>query len=219
MESKLLQEAFLSWVFPLFLFIFVIIALLKAAYPHHFSEYLKLPFNNKYIIIYEKKERKVQLFTVISFFLQWFSLSLFFYIWGQFFDISLSPSTGFLFLDIAFTILCFLSAKLLFQKWISYLFELKGFSKIYIFSRIAYSSYASVLIITLLFFLMYSTSLHKIYFYTLLTTLLIINILSWINIIKMNQKSIKPYIVYFILYLCTFEIAPYVFLIYKSDFL
>ncbi|ATA68622.1 DUF4271 domain-containing protein [Capnocytophaga cynodegmi] len=219
MESKLLQEAFLSWTFPLFLFIFVIIALLKATYPHHFSEYLKLPFNNKYIIIYEKKERKVQLFTVVSFFLQWFSLSLFFYIWGQFFKINLSPSTGFLFLDIAFVILCFLILKLFIQKGISYLFDLKGFSKTYIFSRIAYSSYASIFIITFLFFLMFSTSLREIYFYILLTTLLIINILGWINIIKIHQKAIKPYIIYFILYLCTFEIAPYVFLICKSNIL
>ncbi|MDO4229430.1 MAG: DUF4271 domain-containing protein [Capnocytophaga sp.] len=219
METILLHKSFWAWVFPLFLFIFAVIALAKAVYPHHFSEYLRLPFNNRYIIIYEKRERKVHFFIVISFFLQWISLSLFTYIWVQFYNIHFTISSGFLFLDIAIFILSFLVLKLLIQRWISYLFDLKEFSKPFVFSRIAYSSYAAIAVVSLLFFVLYSTSIKEIYLYILLFIFLIINALGWFMIIKMNQKSIKPYIIYFILYLCTLEIAPYIFLVYGSRFL
>lgn len=218
LEGTLLQKAFLPWIFPVFLLIFTIIALLRVIYPNHFWEYLKLPFNNKYIIIYEKKERKVQLFTVISFFLQWLSLSLFLYVWIQFYDIQ-PMVTGFLLSDIALVLFVFLLFKLLIQKWISFLFDLKVFGKLYVFTRIAYSSYAAIFIVISLFFMIYSTSLKENNLYVLLVIFFIINILSWITIIKMNQKSIKPYIIYFILYLCTLEIAPYIFLVYGSRFL
>lgn len=218
LEGTLLQKAFLPWIFPVFLLIFTIIALLRVIYPNHFWEYLKLPFNNKYIIIYEKKERKVQLFTVISFFLQWLSLSLFLYVYAQIHSVS-SKVTGFLILDIALILFALLTLKLLIQKWISFLFDLKGFSKFYVFTRIAYSSYAAIFIVISLFFMIYSTSLKENNLYVLLVIFFIINILSWITIIKMNQKSIKPYIIYFILYLCTLEIAPYIFLVYGSRFL
>lgn len=218
METTLLHKPFLPWAFPFFLLIFTIIAFLKITYPNHFWEYLKLPFDRKYIIIYEKKERKVQFFTVVSFFLQWISLSLFLYVWAQFHNIQLIV-TGFLLLDIAFILLALLIFKLLIQKWIIYLFDLKGFSKSYIFTRIAYSSYAAIFIITLLFFMIYSSSLKEIYLYILLAIFFTINILSWVTIIKMNQNSIKTYIIYFILYLCTLEIAPYIFLTYGSNFL
>lgn len=218
METTLLQKTFLPWIFPVFIFIFTIIALLRVAYPNHFWEYLKLPFDRKYIIIYEKKERKVQPFTAVSFFLQWLSLNLFLYVWTQFHNIP-SKLTGFLLLDIALTLFALLTFKLLIQKWISFLFDLKGFSKPYVFARIAYSSYAAIFTVILLFFMIYSGSLNEKYLYILLAIFLIINILSWITIIKMNQKSIKSYIIYFILYLCTLEIAPYVFLAYGSRFL
>lgn len=219
MESIALHKSLLAWVFPVFVFIFTMITLLKSVYPNHFTEFLKLPFNSKYIVIYEKKERKVQLFTVVSFFLQWISLTLFFYIWGQFHNIKATISSGYFFIDIAIILLCLLIIKILIQKGISFLFDLKGFSKVYIFSRISYSSYAAVLNTILLFFIMYSTSLKEIYLFILFLLFLIINILGWITIIKMNQKTIKPYIIYFILYLCTLEIAPYVLLAYGSRFL
>ncbi|ATA75445.1 DUF4271 domain-containing protein [Capnocytophaga sp. H2931] len=219
MESHLLSPPFLSWIFPLFLFVFGVIAFMKMVYPNHFSEYVKLPLNDKYIVIYEKKERKIHLFTFFLFFLQWFSLSLFFYVCGQIYDLQFPVSTGFLFLDIAVLLLLLLGLKLVVQTSIAQVFELRGFSKGYMFSRIAYSSYGAILVVVMLFFILYAVSLEKKYIYLLFGILLIINVLGWISIVKSNQKMIKPYIIYFILYLCTLEIAPYVFFIYGIRFL
>ena len=82
--------------------------------------------------------------------------------------------------------------------------------------RIAYSSYAVIGASLVLFVGIYSSLVGVTLLTVLFITLLIINALGWIKIIKNNLKEIKPYIFYFILYLCALEIAPYVFLIYGA---
>ena len=57
----------------------------------------------------------------------------------------------FMFLEIVLFVFLFLVAKLLLQRWISSLFDLSDFSRDYIFSRIAYSSYAAIVMIIFLF--------------------------------------------------------------------
>ena len=124
----------------------------------------------------------------------------------------------FMFLEIVLFVFLFLVAKLLLQRWISSLFDLSDFSRDYIFSRIAYSSYAAIVMIIVLFLGVYLPFTSEKHLFLLLLVLLLIllsiNMLSWIKIIKSNQKEIKPYLFYFILYLCTLEIAPYIFIIY-----
>jgi len=119
-----------------------------------------------------------------------------------------------MYLELLVIVIIVLSIKLLFQRWISSLFELSEFSKEYIFSRISYTSYASIMMILVLFIGVYSQMINRILLYTLLLLMLIISILSWVKIINANRKEIKSYLLYFILYLCTLEIAPYVYLFY-----
>ena len=106
--------------------------------------------------------------------------------------------------------------KLVIQQWVSSLFDLSDFSNDYIFIRIAYSSYAAIGAVLVLFIGVYSSLVSVTLLAVLFIILLIINALSWVEIIKNNLKEIKPYIFYFILYLCALEIAPYVFLIYGA---
>jgi len=119
-----------------------------------------------------------------------------------------------MYLELLVIVIIVLSIKLLFQQWISSLFELSEFSKEYIFSRISYTSYASIMMILVLFIGVYSQMINRILLYTLLLLMLIISTLSWVKIINANRKEIKSYLLYFILYLCTLEIAPYVYLFY-----
>lgn len=182
-------------------------------------EYLKLPFNNKYIIIYEKKERKLHLFTVIMFVLQWISLSFIAYFLLRNYNINYLIISGLMWIDVTITILFLLLLKIFIQLCISSLFDLHFFYKSYFFTKVSYSNYASVLIILYLFFIAYTSKITEIHLLLSMAILLIINVLSWLMIIKIHQNSIKTYIIYFILYLCTLEIAPYIFLTYGSRFL
>ena len=115
-----------------------------------------------------------------------------------------------------FTVVLYLMLKLVIQQWVSSLFDLSDFCNDYIFIRIAYSSYAAIGAVLVLFIGVYCSLVSVALLAVLFAILLIINALSWIEIIKNNLKEIKPYIFYFILYLCALEIAPYVFLIYGA---
>ena len=119
-----------------------------------------------------------------------------------------------MFLEVVCIVTVILLLKVVIQQWISSLFDLSDFSKDYIFTRIAYSTYAAMLMLLFLFVGIYTFGVANSFIYTLVIILLIINMLSWVKIIKSNQKEIKPYLFYFILYLCALEIAPYIYLIY-----
>ena len=214
MESIALHTSYLNWVFPAFLLVFGLVAFLRTFYPKHFADYQRLLVNNKYIVIYGKKETRGHLFTIVLYFLQCISLSLFLYIWLKSEGITQLFNQRFMYLELLVIVIIVLSIKLLFQRWISSRFELSEFSKEYIFSRISYTSYASIMMILVLFIGVYSQMINRILLYTLLLLLLIISILSWVKIINANRKEIKSYLLYFILYLCTLEIAPYVYLFY-----
>lgn len=219
MNTNQLQYNIENELFPIFLLFFTIIAFLKIAYPNHLMEYLKLPFNNKYIIIYEKKERKLHLFTVIMFVLQWISLSFIAYFLLRNYNINYLIISGFMWIDVTITMFFLLLLKIFIQLFISTLFDLQSFYKSYFFTKVSYSNYASVLIVLYLFCIVYTSKITELHLFLSLLILLIINVLSWITIIKIHQNSIKTYIIYFILYLCTLEIAPYIFLTYGSRFL
>jgi len=134
----------------------------------------------------------------------------------KYFGIKKLFNERFMFLELTLLVTVILMLKLVIQEWVSSLFDLSDFSNEYIFIRIAYSSYAAIGAVLVLFIGVYCSLVSVALLAVLFAILLIINALSWIEIIKNNLKEIKPYIFYFILYLCALEIAPYVFLIYGA---
>ena len=223
MEALELHQSYLSWIFPAFLLIFGLVAFLRIFYPKHFADYQNLLFNNKYIVIYGKKERRLHLFMTVLFLLQCVCLALLFYVMLKNFGITELYNSQFMFLELVLVVFSLLITKLLLQQWISSLFDLYDFARDYIFTRVSYSSYAAIVMVILLFLGVYIPFTNKkqlfLLLFVLVSILLAINVLGWIKIIKNNQKEIKPYLFYFILYLCTLEIAPYIFLIYGTKYL
>ena len=193
MDALLIHHTYLTWIFPAFLLIFGLVAFLRVFYPKHFTDYQRLLLNNKYIIIYGKKERKLHLFTVVLYLIQCLCLALFVYVCLKHYGITMLYTEKFMFLEIVLFVFLFLVAKLLLQRWISSLFDLSDFSRDYIFSRIAYSSYAAIVMIIVLFLGVYLPFTSEKHLFLLLLVLfmilLIINILSWLKIIKSNQKE------------------------------
>ena len=222
MDALLIHRTYLTWIFPAFLLIFGLVAFLRVFYPKHFKDYQRLLLNNKYIIIYGKKERKLHLFTVVLYLTQCLCLALFVYVSLKHYGITKLYTERFMFLEIVLFVFLFLVSKLLLQLGISILFYLSDFIIYYIFNRIAYSAYAAVVMVIVLFLGVYLPFTSEKHLFLLLLVLLLIllsiNMLSWIKIIKSNQKEIKPYLFYFILYLCALEIAPYIFIIYGTRY-
>ena len=79
-----------------------------------------------------------------------------------------------------------------------------------IFSKISYLNYSSIVIAVANILLIYITTNSKTIIYVALSLIFLINGIGITKVLKNHQKALFPYFVYFILYLCTLEIAPLV---------
>lgn len=176
-------------------------------------EFLRLPFNNKYILIFGKKQQFSFAFILFFTILQWLSLSVgVFFLVKSFFPREIVKLHHYY--SIVGLVFVFFLLKMLFQSIIIYIFDLKSFGTKYIFNRLSYSNYASFIFAVLNFIIIFGFSQNKYFFYFSWLILAYVLVFGFVSFVKMYKISIKNHLLYFILYLCTFEIAPYVFLGY-----
>ena len=188
----------------------VLLLLAKSFFYTRFMNFMILPFNNKYIGIYIKKEKLFNWFHILVSVFQIINTALFMYlIWLTYIETSTSknPLIFFLFLIL---VLAFLSAKTILQLFNGFVFSsYKTFNEL-IFRKLSYLNYAGIVLFIANVFLIYVFPLSKIIIPIALFFFLMINLIGWITVIKNYQKFIGSYFFYFILYLCALEIAPLV---------
>ena len=203
-----------DWIFISFIAILGIIAFIKTYHSFRFKEFLNLLTNNKYIIIFNKKERSNTLFTTLLLIVQWVAMSICIWLIFSFFNMNVSiyniHSEYIIFIGIGLFILL----KLAIQFFISYSLNINNFLRSYLFIRLSYSNYASFILLLFLFLIIYGMK-SNIYLVCLsLLIFVFIHILGIISFVKLYKNEIRSYWYYFILYLCTFEITPYIFINY-----
>ncbi|EGD33945.1 MULTISPECIES: DUF4271 domain-containing protein [unclassified Capnocytophaga] len=202
----------IDWISFVFIAILAIIAFIKTYHSFRFREFLNLLFNNKYIIIFNKKEKTNVLFTSSLLGIQWLVLSITIWLLMRYFLIDFSFYSIPLPYIIMVGVAAFLLLKITFQRFISYVFDFDLFSRSYLFIRLSYSNYASFILVFLLFFDIYGMN-NNIYLLGFsLITFLYIQILGLVSFVKLYKNEIRHYWYYFILYLCTVEIVPYIFI-------
>ena len=140
-----------DWIFISFIAILGIIAFIKTYHSFRFKEFLNLLTNNKYIIIFNKKERSNTLFTTLLLIVQWVAMSICIWLIFSFFNINISiyniHSEYIIFIGIGLFILL----KLAIQFFISYSLNINNFLRSYLFIRLSYSNYASFILLLFLF--------------------------------------------------------------------
>ena len=196
-----------DWIFISFIAILGIIAFIKTYHSFRFKEFLNL-------LIFNKKERSNTLFTTLLLIVQWVAMSICIWLIFSFFNINISiyniHSEYIIFIGIGLFILL----KLAIQFFISYSLNINNFLRSYLFIRLSYSNYASFILLLFLFLIIYGMK-SNIYLVCLsLLIFVFIHILGIISFVKLYKNEIRSYWYYFILYLCTFEITPYIFINY-----
>ena len=113
---------------------------------------------------------------------------------------------------LTFSIATFILIKVLIERLIGSILEIDKLIDQYLFQKISYKNYLGILLLPINALLLFSfkPSLPIIYFIIIL--LLIVNIVGLITSFKTHQSLIKRNYFYFILYLCTLEISPYIIL-------
>lgn len=202
-----------DWATILFVLSFVVIATTKSAFENRFADFAKLIYSDKYISIYKDSSNLKSAFTISLFFVQIISLAFFIHLSLSFFGYS-SKTDWILYIQIITFLIFFILSKYLIEKIIATAFNIEEFTEQFNLQKVTFRTYIGLLLLPINIILFYYDNISRNILIFFLCIILIVNVLTYIVSIKNYQNVIFSKLFYFILYLCTLEIAPYYFMYY-----
>jgi hypothetical protein len=202
-----------DWVTLVFIMAFGIIALTKSVYENRFADFVKLIYSNKYIRIYRDSSHLMGMFSISLFFVQIISFSFFIQLLLSYLGYG-SKTDWILFIQIFTFLIYFILSKFLIEKIIATAFDIEELIEQFNLQKVTYRTYIGLLLLPIDIVLFYYDSILEniplLVFYIILG----LNVLLYLISIKNYRNEIFGKLFYFILYLCTLEIAPYYFMYY-----
>ena len=209
-----LQERIIEskdWATVLFVLCVGIIAVNKTISSVRFNEFIRLAYSDKYTKIYKDSSNLMSGFTVSMFVLQLFSFSFFTLLVLNQFD-KAEKTNGIVYIQIFTFLTVFILSKFLIEKIVATAFKIEEFNEQFNLLKVNYRAYFGFILLPVNIILFYNTFDSELFFWILLVALFVINITTYIVALKLYQNLLMRKIFYFILYLCTLEIAPYYFI-------
>lgn len=216
MNVVLLSERILiskDWATVLFIIALVIIAANKTVFEVRFNEFIKIGVSDKYHKIYKDTSNLLNWFTVSMFVIQLISFSFFILLLLSYFGYS-QPSNYITFIQIITFLFVFILSKFLIEKIIGNTLNAEGFVDQFNLVKVNYRAFFGLLLLPVNIILYYNHTPLQVAFYIIMAVFVIYNVITYYFLIKTYQKLILGKLFYFILYLCTLEIAPYYFMYY-----
>ncbi|MFT4833044.1 MAG: hypothetical protein ACI815_002708 [Psychroserpens sp.] len=189
---------------------FVVIG--KSFFYNRFMNFIILPFNNKYVIMYNKKDRLVNWFHIFLTLFQLFNFALFVYLARRIVFQLDNSAYPFIYVLILGLLGLFLLIKVILQLFNAFIFNITSTISELIFKKLTYLNYSGIVMFLANIILSYALKDSKTVIYVSISLVFLINLIGWVTIIRNQQFYITSNIFYFILYLCTLEIAPFVIL-------
>ena len=204
-----------DWATILFIICVAIIAINKTISSVRFNEFVRLAYSDKYTKIYRDSSNLMSGFTISMFVLQLISFSFFTLLVLNQFD--RAEKTDLIVYIQVFTFLTvFILSKFLIEKIIATAFKIEEFNEQFNLLKVNYRAYFGFILLPVNIILFYNSLNADWFFWTLLIVLITINITTYLVALKLYQNLLLRKIFYFILYLCTLEIAPYYFIYNKK---
>ena len=210
MEPILRNIAGIDWITILIFLSLFFVVLAKGAFYTRFLNFIILPFNNKYIFMYNKKEILLNWFNLFFGLFLIINLSLFLYLGMELWTGSAPSSAILVFPLIMGSIVLFLFIKLALQLGNALIFGIQKTITEVIFKKLSYFNYSGLIMFVANVVLTYIAKESKVVFYVAILLILLVNVIGWITILRNHQKYITSNFFYFILYLCALEIAPFI---------
>ena len=202
-----------DWATVLFVLSFAIIAITKSVFENRFGDFANLIYSNKYIKVYKDSANLNSGFTLSLFLVQVVSLAFFIQITLSYFGHA-TKTDWLLYIQIFTFLVFFILSKYLIEKIIATSFNIEEFMEQFNLQKVTYRTYIGLLILPLNIILFYYDTISRNIPLIIIAIILIINIVTYLISIKNYQNLIFGKLFYFILYLCTLEIAPYYFMYY-----
>lgn len=200
-----------DWATILFVICIGIIAVNKTVSSIRFSEFVRLAYSDKYTKIYRDSSNLMNGFTVSMFVLQLLSFSFFTLLVLTQFD-KAEKNNIIIYIQILTFLTVFILSKYLIEKIIATAFKIEEFTEQFNLLKANYRTYFGFILLPINIILFYNPIDSDLFFWVLLFALFAINIVTYIVALKLYQNLLIRKIFYFILYLCTLEIAPYYFI-------
>ncbi|MEP3209061.1 MAG: DUF4271 domain-containing protein [Maribacter sp.] len=212
MEPTLRNIENIDWVTLLIFGSLILVVLAKTTFYNRFLNFIILPFNNKYIFMYNKKEKLINWFHIFFTVFQVFNFSLFLYLsWKAIFGPLKEPDlNSYLYPIILGTLFLFLVVKVLLQLGNGFIFNSNKIISELIFKKLSYLNHSGLIMFMANIILTYVFKDSKAVIYGTFFLILLINGIGWVTLLRNHQKFIANNFFYFILYLCALEIAPWV---------
>ena len=202
-----------DWATALFVLAFAIIAFTKSVYENRFEDFMNLIFSDKYSKVYRDSSNLNSSFTISLFFVQVISFAFFIQLSLSVLGIA-SKTDWLLYIQIITFLIFFILAKYLIEKIIATAFNIEEFVEQFNLQKVTYRTYIGLIILPISVILFYYDTISRNILLIILLVFLIFNVLAYLISIKKYQNLIFGKLFYFILYLCTLEIAPYFFMYY-----
>ncbi|AWG21131.1 DUF4271 domain-containing protein [Flavobacterium faecale] len=211
LHPRLLESK--DWATVLFVLSFILIAVTKTMNESRFGDFVNLLFSDKYAKIYRDATHLNSTFTATLFVVQAISFAFFIQLSLSVFG-NASKTDYILYIQILTFVVFFILSKFLIEKIIATAFNIEELAEQFNLQKVTYRTYIGLLILPFNIILFYQDSISIIIPQTIIAIILIANLLSYLTSIKNYQNLIISKLFYFILYLCTLEIAPYFFMYY-----
>ena len=202
-----------DWATILFVLSFATIVITKSTFENRFTDFIKLIYSDKYINVYKDSSNLKSGFTIALFFVQVISLAFFIQLTLSYFGYA-SKSDWILFIQIITLLIFFILSKYLVEKIIATAFDIEEFIEQFNLQKVIFRTYIGLFLLPINIILFYNDTISRNFLILLIFIILVINILTYLVSIKNYQNIIFSKLFYFILYLCTLEIAPYFFIYY-----
>ena len=208
----------IDWITAIIFSSILFMVIAKNLFYQRFLNFIILPFNNKYIFMYNKKDKLLNWFNIFFTLFQLLNFSLFIYLASNILSNSESDQYPVVFSIILGFLLLFLFGKILLQMGSGFVFNNNKIISEFIFKKLSYLNYSSIIMLASNIIITYVLTDSKIVVFASIFLIVVVNVIGWITIIKNYQKLISSYFFYFILYLCALEIAPFVIIVnYLKD--
>lgn len=202
-----------DWATLLFVLSFVLITITKASNEGRFGDFINLIYSDKYMKVYRDPSYQNSRFSFAFFWVQCISFAFFIHL-----SISIlnnTPKTDYLrYIQVITFFIFFILTKQLISKIIGTAFDIEENIEQFNIQKATYRTYIGLIILPFNVILFYNENISVLFPQVLLAIILIMNTLGYILAIKNYQNLIISKLFYFILYLCTLEIAPYFFMYY-----
>lgn len=211
LQPRLIESK--DWATVIFVICLFLVVLAKTTFENQFKDFIKIIVSDKYLKIYRESNHLITGFTILLFIINLVSLSFFILLYLDHFGYG-KKSDWVLFFQIFVLTAVFILSKFLIEKIIGVIFNIEETIEQFNLQKVNYRTYIGLILLPVVVILFYNNiainSLYIWFFCILLT----INAITYLNLLKNYQKLIFGKFFYFILYLCTLEIAPYYFIYY-----